>query len=243
MHQRKCGVMYDLSCNLARLLEFCTCEIPQAFLSGPGMNLQRITELIVFILNYVTMAADPEFFDLSLRRQGQPADKMNRGMILAPVVGIILNLMDASAGPEWGEKNDLVQVFANMDCPATVLYRFQYLLDYNWGGTLRREDMSIERFRNLEKFLSCLRNRTQAAEQRDLESSGEVEEESYCCICYACEPDARFEPCHHISCFGCITRHLLNSPRCFFCNAAVLEVVRVNERECDRPGKWSQDAL
>lgn len=62
--QRKCCVIFDLSCNLARLLEFCTHVIPQAFLSGPDTNLRRLTELIVFILNYITSASDVEFFDL-----------------------------------------------------------------------------------------------------------------------------------------------------------------------------------
>jgi Kip1 ubiquitination-promoting complex protein 1 len=62
--QRKCSVIYDLSCNLARILEFCTREIPQAFLLGTDTNLRRLTELIVFILNHITSAADAEFFDL-----------------------------------------------------------------------------------------------------------------------------------------------------------------------------------
>lgn len=64
MQQRKCSVIFELSCNLARVLEFCTCEIPQAFLLGPGMNLQRLTELIIFMLNHVLVAGDSEFFDL-----------------------------------------------------------------------------------------------------------------------------------------------------------------------------------
>jgi Kip1 ubiquitination-promoting complex protein 1 len=62
--QRKCGVIFDLSCNLAKVLEFYTREIPQAFLSGTETNLRRLTELIVFILNHVTSTADAEFFDL-----------------------------------------------------------------------------------------------------------------------------------------------------------------------------------
>lgn len=62
--QRKCSVIFDLSCNLARVLEFCTREIPQAFLSGTDTNLRRLTELIIFILNHLTSAADPELFDL-----------------------------------------------------------------------------------------------------------------------------------------------------------------------------------
>lgn len=62
--QKKCGVIFDLSCNLARILEFCTHEIPQAFLSGAETNLRRLTELVVFILNNITSSADAEFFDL-----------------------------------------------------------------------------------------------------------------------------------------------------------------------------------
>lgn len=53
-------------------------------------------------------------------------------MILAPLVGIILNLMDASADSGNQELNDVVAVFANMDCPATVHFGFQYLLSYDW---------------------------------------------------------------------------------------------------------------
>ncbi|XP_059431875.1 E3 ubiquitin-protein ligase RKP isoform X2 [Corylus avellana] len=68
--QRKCTVIFDLSCNLARILEFCTREIPQAFLLGTDTNLRRLTELIVFILNHITSAADAEFFDLLDRSGG-----------------------------------------------------------------------------------------------------------------------------------------------------------------------------
>jgi len=68
----------------------------------------------------------------SLRRHSQSPEKINRGMILAPLVGIILNLLDATNSEEYGENNDLLDVFASMDCPDTVQYGFQYLLDYNW---------------------------------------------------------------------------------------------------------------
>ncbi|OVA13673.1 B30.2/SPRY domain [Macleaya cordata] len=224
LQQRKCSIIFDLSCNLARVLEFCTREIPEAFLSGSDMNLRRLTELIVFILNHITSAADTEFFDLSLRRQGQSLEKINRGMILAPLVGTILNLLDAAMDPEHGEQNNVVGVFASMDCPATVDCGFQYLLDYNWAGFLRAGDTSIVRLGQLENFLSLLRSTTESREV----SGGAEEDDTQCCICYFSVADAQFEPCSHRSCFGCITRHLLNCQRCFFCNATVLEVIRVD---------------
>lgn len=62
--QRKCCVIFELSSNLARVLEFCTYAIPRAFLAGTDTNLRRLTELILFILNHMTSAVDDEFFDL-----------------------------------------------------------------------------------------------------------------------------------------------------------------------------------
>lgn len=68
----------------------------------------------------------------SLRRHGQSLEKVNRGMILAPLVGIILNLLDASGDLECLAHNDVAGIFASMDCPDRVHCGFQYLLDYNW---------------------------------------------------------------------------------------------------------------
>lgn len=64
LQQRKCSVIFDISCSLARILEFFTREIPHAFLMGPDMNLRRLAELVVFILNHIILAADAEFFDM-----------------------------------------------------------------------------------------------------------------------------------------------------------------------------------
>ncbi|XP_059624370.1 E3 ubiquitin-protein ligase RKP isoform X2 [Cornus florida] len=224
--QRKCSVIFDLSCNLARVLEFWTREIPQAFLSGADTNLRRLTELIVFILNHITSVADPEIFDLSVRRHGQSPEKVNRGMILAPLVGIILNLLDASTGKQSGEQNDVVGVFASMDCPETVLCGFQYLLEYNWVGSFRG-DGYLAKLRQLEKFSTLLIRRTESHEPERIGCEGEPDgDDSTCCICYSSEANAQFLPCLHISCFGCISRHLLNCQRCFFCNATVVEVIK-----------------
>ncbi|KAH7565886.1 hypothetical protein JRO89_XS08G0031300 [Xanthoceras sorbifolium] len=230
--QRKCSVIFDLSCNLARVLEFCTHEIPQAFLSGADTNLRRLTELIVFILNHITSVAEAEFFDLSLRRHGQSLEKVNRGMILAPLVGIILNLLDATAEGECRAQNDVVGVFSSMDCPDTIHCGFQYLLEYNWPGSFRGE-FHLTKIRQLEGFLNLLLCRI---EQQEIERTicAEVTpdaEDGMCCICYASEADAKFVPCSHSSCYGCISRHLLNCVRCFFCNATVVEVVKVGEKK------------
>ncbi|KAG7983064.1 hypothetical protein I3843_04G085400 [Carya illinoinensis] len=181
---RKCSVIFDLSCNLTRVLEFCTHEIPQAFLLGTDTNLRRLTELIIFILNHITSATDAKFFDLLLRRHGHSLEKVNRGMILAPLVGIILNLLDASSGAECREHNDVVGVFASMDCPKTVYCGFQYLLDYNWAGSFRG-DAYPGRLGQLENFVSILISRTESQVVDNMGYGGETEEDdNTCCICY-----------------------------------------------------------
>ncbi|KAE8700087.1 E3 ubiquitin-protein ligase RKP [Hibiscus syriacus] len=194
--QRKCCVIFDLSCNLARVLEFCTHEIPQAFLSGPDTNLRRLTELIVFILNYVTSAADAEFFDLSLRRHGQSLEKVNRGMILAPLVGIIVNLLDASTDSEFKDQNDVVDVFANMDCPETMHYGLQYMLEYNWGTSFRGEAY-VPKLCSLENFLAVLISHSDSKKIEGLECGESDADDGMCCICYASKADAEFVPCSH----------------------------------------------
>lgn len=96
-----------------------------------------------------------------------------------------------------------------------------------------RGGASLAKLVQLEEFLNYLRSRTEALDGiGELGISTDDEGENQCCICYACDCDAFFEPCHHRSCLGCITRHLLNSQRCFFCNAKVTAVTRVDLKDC-----------
>ncbi|KAL6552196.1 hypothetical protein OROGR_008350 [Orobanche gracilis] len=224
--RRKCNVIFDLSCNLARVLEFCTQEIPQAFVSGMDTNLRRLAELVVFILTHSIGTIDPEVFDIPLRQTSHSYEKVNNGMILTPLAGIIVNLLDVSREMNGGNSNGIVAVFASMDCADTILYGFQCLLEYNRVGSTKGEDYN-DQLSKLEKFSSLLICRTelQALEKR-MHGGGdsEISDDGTCCICYTNRVDARFSPCSHVSCYSCISRHLLNCQRCFFCNTTVVEV-------------------
>ena len=108
-------------------------------------------------------------------------------------------------------------------------------------GNVLRGDASHAKLAQLKEFSKSLMTITEAAFDGVGDSgvqSDDEEQESYCCICYACDADAIFEPCHHKSCYGCITRHLLNSPRCFFCNTAVTEVMRVYSKDWVVAAQW-----
>lgn len=92
-----------------------------------------------------------------------------------------------------------------------------------------RGDAYLAKLAELEQFSRLLINQTRSWEVESTAYSGETDgDNGMCCICYACEADAQFVPCSHTSCFGCITRHLLNCQRCFFCNVTVVEVVRMD---------------
>lgn len=53
-------------------------------------------------------------------------------MILSPLAGIMLNLVDSSIELEYEVQNNVVEVFASMGCTATIQCGLQYLLEYNW---------------------------------------------------------------------------------------------------------------
>lgn len=56
-------------------------------------------------------------------------------MILAPILGIMLNILGSVVSDSESSHtslNDVISVFCSMDCPATLHFGFQYLLNYNW---------------------------------------------------------------------------------------------------------------
>eukprot|EP00249_Psilotum_nudum_P024720 c29275_g1_i2 orf=485-4546(+) len=239
LQQRKCTIMFELSCNLERVLEFFTHELPQAFLCGSEMNLLRLCEVLMFILNHTTSSADALLFDSTVRQQGQSPEKMNRAMILAPLVGIILNLFAAQISPNLRTRHDLAETIANVDVSSAAIANFHYLLEYNWASAFKG-DPSLPRLCQLRDFIQKLKAVTLPAMWEELEddlrlikvevdhAAGKYctseEKDDICSICYVCEVNTMFFPCKHKSCWRCISRHLLNSQRCFFCNGTVQDL-------------------
>ncbi|XP_073388310.1 E3 ubiquitin-protein ligase RKP [Physcomitrium patens] len=236
-HQRKCSIMFELSCNLERLLEFLTQELPRAFLQGPEINLIRLCELIIFVLNHTTRSANAHFFDSTARQLGQSLEKIDRAKMLAPLVGIVLNLKNASLALSHGVTYDMATVLAGVDISAAVVANFQYLLDYSWEMAFKG-DPSVRRILDLKPFVSKLKVESEKARKQasfddflEINSTSDIlgsfetmDSEEACTICYACEVDTIFLPCKHKSCQRCISRHLLNSQQCFFCNSTIIKL-------------------
>ena len=117
----------------------------------------------------------------------------------------------------------MLQRSCNLIFSAAISHYFPFI----WQAGFSKGKVHFAKLRQLEDFLTLLISRMAS---QDSETSTFLQEsecdDSLCCICYTCVADARFVPCLHQSCYGCITRHLLNCQRCFFCNATVVEVIK-----------------
>eukprot|EP00898_Chlorokybus_atmophyticus_P004629 jgi/Chlat1/5167/Chrsp33S05151 len=236
--QRKCTIMFELSVNLERILEFFTKELPQAFLDGPELNATRLCELLVFVLNHTTSGPDARLFDSTLRLQMQQLEKINRAHVLAPIAGILLNLQAAEVSGEKPGKRSILDSLAAIESSYSMA-NFEYLLSFNWIEAFPEDQTIQASLGELQTFVARLRDRTEqvrraakAAEEAAASSKGkETRTRELCSICYANDEDTKFEPCGHTSCRRCISRHLLNNQRCFFCNAEVKELVDISAAE------------
>lgn len=88
--QRKWTIMYELSLNLERILEFLTLELPEIFCVGDSINMTRLCEVLVFVLSHT--CGPSNLFDKAKRLHLQSFEKITKESLLEPVIGIIINL-------------------------------------------------------------------------------------------------------------------------------------------------------
>lgn len=235
LQQQKCNIMYELSCNLLRILEFLSLQLPHIFLKGAEMNLTRLCELLLFVLSHTVAGPDAGLFDSVQRLSRTEPEKLNKSAILGPIAGTVINL---ASKEDSSTKWDIVRALAHVDSSAQCVSNFVYLVNYNWAKAFKG-DPSLVRLPELKAFVKRLEVEVEVVRQAALDEEkraeavratrGSEEEVDLCSICYACEIDTSFLPCRHQSCQRCISRHLLNSSRCFFCNAAIDKLCPITE--------------
>jgi len=214
-HQRKCNIMYELSVCLARIVELVSLEIPEAF-NMNDINMSRLSEILIFLLSRTTTGKEAKNFENLLAADIIALDKITRMGIFCPIVGIITNLQ-----PDTGN-NKLAKSIASTG--GFQLEIFQYLLKFNWEKVQKETD---DKMRNslkiLGNFVEDLEREMQSQTKKEEEAAKRADdsEEELCSICCSAELDTKFEPCGHRSCNRCIKRHMLNNPKCFFCNAHI----------------------
>ncbi|QDZ23495.1 E3 ubiquitin-protein ligase [Chloropicon primus] len=172
--QRKCTIMFELSVNLLRLLEFIVRELPSTFLKGSSMNTDRLIETVSFILQHTTLGPDSKLFEQII---GSPShhvpflEKVSRFTILAPITGILINLhmaaqeqLEAEKGPDSACCNDFVNTIAQSK--TCQLECFDYLVSFLTYEISTKPDIpSQQRFNNFQDFVQMLK---QADSEKDL---------------------------------------------------------------------------
>jgi len=228
---RRCFVVFELGNSLARLVEYLTLENPYFFLDNE-MNLSRLSELIIFSLNRSTVGPDSHVFDQVIKAKYFPADKFNKTLVMAPLVGILLNLTHELKTPgKFSLEKFLVSGGLSLET-------IQYLCDHKWFSEVPTEnEVELEKNRIKLKSLKIKLEEILVDEKKQKEEEGQssslkrTNSEDFCSICCSESIDTTFIPCNHRSCHKCIERRLLDSPNCFFCNAKIAKIVRDNDTE------------
>jgi len=219
--QRKCNVMFDFSFTLLRMLEFVAYELPGVFLDQ-DMNLTRLSESLIFVLNRTTTGPDSKLFESILKLEMIAMDRITRVAILGPLAGILVNLS------AYHGKQSLAKMLVSTG--GLHMETFQFLCTFDWqkavSGT-EENPLLQEKIDKLKQFIKGL-DQELIVVQEEAQQAAKLphsQSEEFCPICYAAPIDTRFEPCNHRSCNKCIQRHLLNSQKCFFCNAIIEKAV------------------
>lgn len=223
--QRRTNQTFDIAVSLFSMVEFISMEVPEVFLSpSQEMNSIRLAEFLLFALIRTTTGPDSKIID-SLTKI--PAlDKVNRFNILRPCAGIIIHLFKPHL-----KKDDFLsfaKIFAaNAGYDPEIL---KFLVDFDWkqGTTDSEKSPDYSRLSLITEFGEECEKETQITKQKETNMVASSSAE-FCSICCSAIIDTQFEPCKHTSCSMCIKRQLLNSEKCFFCNAKVVSIHDINQ--------------
>eukprot|EP00026_Physarum_polycephalum_P000167 Phypoly_transcript_00167.p1 GENE.Phypoly_transcript_00167~~Phypoly_transcript_00167.p1 ORF type:complete len:1267 (-),score=142.60 Phypoly_transcript_00167:838-4638(-) len=208
--RRKANFLMELSINLLKILEVVSVDVPSSLVQNE-LNLTRLVELLLLILIRTTIGPDSMRLDSILVQEPQ----VSRAFILAPLIGILINL-DTHSEACSHALLEALSADASFKIEA-----FNYLKEYSWPQALNTDSW----LKNLGEFVDKLKvYEVGKAMEQSGKASGVTRSASIelCSICYSFSIDTQFEPCKHVSCHKCITRHLLNNSKCFFCNAVVV---------------------
>ena len=191
--QRKWTIMYELSINLERIIEFLTLEVPEVFCLGDSINMVRLCEALVFVLSHT--CGPSNLFDKAKRLHFQAFEKISKDALLEPVVGIIINLhvgyTKLKANRERGElvpwlpaeiQQGSIESFsrrlAETDSPEAIA-NVKKLANIPWADP-GSSDPSLDRLSHLTHFFEELRMDAEAVkrskEDTGIENDSEIPE-------------------------------------------------------------------
>lgn len=234
---RRCIVTHTLGTNLLRLLEAVATSGKQMLLSHDDpTNLTRVVQLMVHLLNRLT--GNDQLIDSVLALNLMPLQYVHKQALADPILGTLFVLVGDVPDVESLTKAKieanpaLNAIMRDGGFTPKLLESLAALAD-NLDGELASASggggaaagssaASGGADERAQLLLFCKVMETSLAVWEAAETAeDEDDDDNLCSICYAYPLNATFSPCQHRSCTGCIKRHLLNSQKCFFCNAEI----------------------
>jgi len=221
--QRKCNITFELSTHLFRVLELLTLEFPDLFLSDSDVNLSRLVEMVLHIVNHVTVGKDSVLFEAIVQLGLPGLDKLNRAAILDPIIGICANLGRKSVSSISEHVYHFVPKMISYD-DSFLIDNIEYIGNFaqcrmtqkdTEAGLMKEIGELFTEFQEetVKKRMTAMTVKTRAAaieamspQERKEQGVVEAKEVQTCTICYQEELDTRFSPCGHTSCKRCISR-------------------------------------
>jgi Kip1 ubiquitination-promoting complex protein 1 len=175
--QRRCGLMFELSVNLERLLEFLASQLPAAFRGGSTLNLTRLVELLSFILSHTT-GKGAQLLDSTTAMNLASLAKVNRQALLAPLVGTLARLFDVERQAGEGSGHSVSEAMAAAEtCPMGAL---EHTAGLDWtpqkpGNEAAYADAVV--FQEFVTVVKALRDEEAARAGSDADGANEVPDE------------------------------------------------------------------
>eukprot|EP00794_Sanderia_malayensis_P005876 gene5877-6566_t len=228
---RTCGICFDLTVGLLRVLEMVCSVVPEVFTdySRPSaeLTLVRLFQAVVQILNRVT--ASYRLFETLSRLHATDIERQDRYAVLAAIAGILLTMLSrinsTSRKPSTlvllgepgfqlepiaflaGNPNALASASASASKQLPAVFSFRKFKEVS--------DPEADEIETLFNYLQEQHAEFKFNKQESLDA------DTVCPICYAMPVTVKFVPCGHTSCRPCITRHMMNIKQCFFCKESV----------------------
>eukprot|EP00668_Euglena_longa_P035448 GGOE01045538.1.p1 GENE.GGOE01045538.1~~GGOE01045538.1.p1 ORF type:complete len:1202 (-),score=292.00 GGOE01045538.1:72-3410(-) len=251
---RKCSIMFDMSCKLLHILESATDVLRYMFLPDPNistsfpprwsavpsiedrlkLNVSLVAEVVAHALNRFTCGEGSKELDRVLSLGLAQLQGMKKARLLSPVAGILINLVLDGPGNTSTTDNPFVAAMAtntdrkwNLDS-ISFLKRLDWLQELAPSSKLPCNKLGLLHsplFLEALETAHATNNALREKQQQEIEAGADDnDDDDTCPICCSAQNNRQLKPCDHRSCNACISRHLLNSRRCFFCNCDIESV-------------------
>eukprot|EP00056_Hartaetosiga_gracilis_P012660 m.202892 g.202892 ORF g.202892 m.202892 type:complete len:1094 (+) comp13725_c1_seq4:1162-4443(+) len=204
----------------------------EAIRSNNTVRMIRAAEIFVHVINRLLVAHTytDKFGKALLFSECLPMS------MVSPCIGALITLANISSrcvarlaeDPSFTEEhlNAMKTAINNMDEKVVVFTQEEQLKLYTFANK-----MTTKFGEEKEKMAEMMKKQNELSKRRSLgeEPESDDDDDNLCPICYAADNAVRFIPCKHESCRLCISRHLQNSEKCFFCNAIVERLEEIHD--------------